>query len=82
MKCKINFVTRLLEIDRSKYFVTVVLLFNLQLDVFASGTHINWTQKHLQKPPCTQIICMYKIMKEQKGATCVEMNKLDYKSML
>lgn len=38
--------------EREVYSVTVVLLFDFQLDIFPSGTHIDRTQKHPQKAAC------------------------------
>lgn len=35
--------------QKKTYSVTVILLFNLQLDVLARGSHINWTDKHFDK---------------------------------
>lgn len=35
------------------YSVSVIFLLNLELDVFARGTHIDRTKKHPQKPSCS-----------------------------
>lgn len=36
------------------YSKAIVFLFNFQLDIFTSGTNIEWTNKHPQETSCHQ----------------------------